>query len=147
MSEQDRLIREAALEEKRMVRTARDLWSSERAAWVKRAGPGFLRYTEKRSLGAFRDIVPRVLTSGGTWADIERGIKVTAADPQRSPWGVFDAALEAQARREDMERAADKAERDRREFRPARGLRPLGESTTALVHSLADSEGDDEHKF
>jgi hypothetical protein len=85
---------------RRMKRAARDLWMTERARLVTKGGPGFARFSDKRSAGTMFVVVDNLMLAGCEWRDIADGIKAAAADPRAGPWSVFDHALAALERRD-----------------------------------------------
>lgn len=137
MKDETRFRREAELELKRQKRLARDLWMTQRLSHVKRSGPGFSRYTDKSSLHHVAIATERALAAGAVWSDVASAIKVVAADPQKSPWGIFDQALAEQARREQMVLQVAKLQRERDVLRgPQTGLHPLGGALDQVVRNL-----------
>jgi hypothetical protein len=137
MKDEARFRRDAMLELKRQKRLARELWTSQRLSHVKRSGPGFARYTDKSSLHHVAIATERALNGGAVWSDVAAAIKVVAADPMKSPWGIFDQALAEQSRREQMVLQAAKLQRQRDVLRgPQTGLRPLGKALDQVMSSL-----------
>jgi hypothetical protein len=137
VKDETRFRREAELELKRQKKLARDLWTVERFAHVKRSGPGFSRYTDKSSLHNVAIATERALNGGAVWSDIVDAIRIVAADPQKSPWTIFDAALEQMARREQMLLQAAKLQRERAaRLHRLDGLYPIGGVIDQIVSNL-----------
>lgn len=130
-----RFRREAERETKEMRREARAFWAAERARHIKKSGPGFMRYTDKEALKHVAIAVDRSLRAGAQWADIERAIVVVAADPQKSPWSIFDQALVALA---DREKARHQEMKVGADMRVSRGLRPMSAAVIQRAATLRD---------
>lgn len=118
---EQRLITEAAV----------FLWSSERAKWVEKSGPGYSRFTDRRALSNLRVSCRRAINAG-EWRDIEAAIRAYASKPDANPWYLDEWTREQWG----MRREAERIEIKERERQATMAMHPVKYATREFMERL-----------